>query len=103
MVFANGTVIGVSSEEDVRVVEKLIELYERASNSKVNVEKTWNLDVGPDSTTFRHLGVQFNSNGPDLAENEEYRSLSLEAKVLFLNVFIFSKLWYLAHIIRGFL
>ncbi|KAJ9056342.1 hypothetical protein DSO57_1034162 [Entomophthora muscae] len=101
-------------------------LYQSAPNTKVNVNKTTVIKCGspqfqpptgyyhsPPGEVFRHLGILFTDKGITLREIEskllsnlvnrmskwKYKLLDLEAKVQAHNIFVYSKLWYAAHIV----
>ncbi|KAJ9052994.1 hypothetical protein DSO57_1028584 [Entomophthora muscae] len=73
--FADDTVCGIADQEDVLLFTELLNLYQKGSNAKVNVEKTVTVRIGlsdfqpPVGMTsidphlpFRHLGILFTSN-----------------------------------------
>ncbi|KAJ9085240.1 hypothetical protein DSO57_1016042 [Entomophthora muscae] len=77
--FADNTVCGIADQEDVLSFTELLDLYQRGSNAKVNVDKTVTVRIGlPDfqppvgmksidpHISFRHLGIMFTSN--DIAQ-----------------------------------
>ncbi|KAJ9075812.1 hypothetical protein DSO57_1032099 [Entomophthora muscae] len=47
MAFADNTVFGLSCIRDTTIFAQLMDLYERASNAKVNVNKTIVVKIGP--------------------------------------------------------
>lgn len=126
LAFADDTVLGLGCSEDVKIAEMLLDVYQRASNAKLNVDKTVMVPIsnpkfGPfkgvalheGSALFKYLGILFTGQGlavkamensliegvQDRVNSWKYAMFNLEGKITALNVFIFSKLWYVAHIL----
>ncbi|KAJ9050958.1 hypothetical protein DSO57_1009316 [Entomophthora muscae] len=124
LAFADNTVFGLSCARDADQFQNIMDLYQRASNTKANIDKTIVINCGslryslptgyqpsPPTEVFRHLDILFTTKGIALAEMEskslsnlvnqmskwKYKLLDLNAKIQALNVFVCSKLWYVAH------
>ncbi|KAF5198055.1 Line-1 retrotransposable element orf2 protein, partial [Thalictrum thalictroides] len=124
--FADDTVVGIGSGQDMCLFWAVMRDYCQASNAKLNVSKTVTVRVGkkrtvhnpltpsiPPQETFRHLGVLFNSHGVAIRENQEkiidamlawvqswgQRNISLVGHGKAATIFLLSKIWYVAHII----
>lgn len=101
-------------------------LYQKASNAKINVSKTVTIKIGnpdfappdgmaalPSEEPFRHLGIMFTSKEVACSTMEQmllsdlvdrigkwkYKKMDVSSKAQALNIFIYSKLWYVAHIV----
>lgn len=122
--FADDTVVCLGSQYDRIKFSYLLDEYQSASNSKINTTKTVVVKVGnprfsystasiPESKIFCHLGVLMNSKGVFIAANENfllssitsqvtrwsYKPISLSGRCIAANIFLLSKVWYLAHIV----
>lgn len=124
-VFADDTVVGLGKKMDVVKAMLVLRIYQEASNAKVNEDKTVVVRVGsPDffpptgmapinqEEHFRHLGIHFRPDGlvQDVIEatllsslNRKIQTwfqlkLSLVGKIAALDVFLYSKLRFTAHI-----
>ncbi|KAF5178894.1 hypothetical protein FRX31_031518, partial [Thalictrum thalictroides] len=92
LAFADDCVVGLSQQEDVKTLSKITELYEKASNAKLNRHKTMIVPIGnlefevpfplhPPVVPFRHLGVFFNNQGVAVAFTEAMILQRLRDKV----------------------
>lgn len=124
LAFADDTVVMIGCPKDLTSFHQCVQLYQLASNALLNQSKTIAITVGkpsfmcpistcPPSTPFRHLGVLFNSYGVDCKANESLllskiqkmitvwrsKKISLYGRCIGANVFVLSRLWYLAHIV----
>ncbi|KAJ9057397.1 hypothetical protein DSO57_1023055 [Entomophthora muscae] len=83
MAFTDNTVFGLSCICNKTIFAQLMDLYEQASNVKVNMNKTIVVKIVPtiylsppsyvlsvDTLVFRHLGILFNNKGLALQEME---------------------------------
>ncbi|OMJ07819.1 hypothetical protein AYI69_g11308 [Smittium culicis] len=93
--YAEDIIIGVSNDEDVRKLVEILKKHSKASNARLNEEKTVCVKIGnsqtkvpfnllPQNHCFEYLGVIFNSLGIDNVKNEEkiLSSIKNTSKVL---------------------
>ena len=122
--FADDTVVTIGSATDLLAFKSAINLYQQASNAKLNNNKTLAVKVGnplfpisynliETNTPFRHLGVLFSTSGAYFGANESHllssiqnvttlwchRQISLTGRCVAANVFLLSKIIYTAHIV----
>lgn len=124
--YADDVTVIVSSTQKINDIKHLFLQFEQAAGAKLNLQKTKSVDVGfsdgnplsvpwlQTSNTVKVLGVIFansirqmiNLNWDSmvgkftqLAWFNSTRSLNLHQKVILLNTFLTSKIWYLASII----
>lgn len=124
MAFADDTVVCIGSQRDKLVFKKILDQYQAASNSRVNIDKTivvkvnnpnfqYSLPPIPPQEIFRHLGVLMTSKGLCVKACENliiskissqvsrwsHLNISLSGRCIAANIFLLSRVWYLAHIL----
>jgi hypothetical protein len=124
MAYADDLVVALRDQSDTEALDQALQLHQNACNAKVNDHKTLSIYFpGTEFTTrfqriewntpFKYLGIHYQSGQVasrvqreqilslvnQRLESWKDRALSISGRVLLLNTFALSRLWYTAHIV----
>jgi Reverse transcriptase (RNA-dependent DNA polymerase)/zinc-binding in reverse transcriptase len=124
MAYADDLVVALRNRRDARTLDRALRLHRDACNAKVNDHKTLSLFLpGTQPFTrfqriawdvpFKYLGIQYQGGRvawhvqreqilslvTQRLESWKDRALSISGRILLLNTFALSRLWYAAHVV----
>lgn len=124
LAYADDITVALSHENDVRSIQTILDIFQSASNARVNVAKTKIYPVAnwPEISTpfkvsgddFKLLGMYVNRDFSKMIEknwqeiynringaiiSQKSKNLNFLNKIMFINTYLFSKIWYIAQVL----